>query len=65
MKVILSPADETILKAAENILHAIYTAQLVVNNVVIDQDDLFKAEKTIDNVLREYNRTIEGIREGN
>ena len=65
MKVILSPADETILKAAKITLHAIYTTQLVVNNVVIDQDDLFKAETTIDNVLREYNRTIEGIREGN
>lgn len=51
MKVILSPADVTILQAAKETLYAVYTAQMVMNNIVIDPDDLSKAQKTIEAVI--------------
>ena len=62
MKVLLSPIDYNHLEIAKDTLYRIYSMQLAADNEVISNNDLFSAQTIIDNVLREYTRTIEGIK---
>ena len=65
MKILLSPTDNANLEIAKNILYRIYAGQLAVNNEVLNNQELFNAVTTIDNVMREYNLTLNGIKEDN
>lgn len=65
MKILLSPTDNANLEIAKNILYLIYAGQLAVNNEVLNNQELFNAVTTIDNVMREYNLTLNGIKEDN
>ena len=62
MKVLLSPIDYNHLEIAKDTLYRIYFMQLAADNEVISNNDLFSAQTIIENVLREYTRTIEGIK---
>ena len=62
MKVLLSPRDINHLEIAKDILYKMYASQLAMNEETLINNEIMSAQTTIDNVLREYSRTIEGIR---
>lgn len=62
MKVLLSPRDINHLEIAKDILYKIYAGQLAMNAETLSNNEIMSAQTVIDNVLREYTRTIEGIR---
>lgn len=64
MKVLLSPRDIRHLQDAREIITTIYAAAGHGIDTPQESTDLLSCASCIDNVIREYHKTIEGIKGG-